>query len=87
VDEPWTGGQFRGLASRAVDDLNHLAKVRVAGSNPVFRSKVAGQSRFVSYSLVIWHLRSGRIGWSSGSWMRSKQNGWCRGYERITPSA
>ena len=40
-----SGWTFRGLSSNsddtkdAVDDLNHLAKVRVAGSNPVFRSR------------------------------------------------
>ena len=28
------------------DGTSHLAKVRVVGSNPVFRSKVAGQRRF-----------------------------------------
>ena len=28
------------------DEDHHLAKVRVAGSNPVFRSIVAGQRRF-----------------------------------------
>ena len=29
-----------------MDELDHLAKVRVAGSNPVFRSIVAGQRLF-----------------------------------------
>jgi hypothetical protein len=30
----------------AVDELKHLAKVRVAGSNPVFRSIVGVQAQF-----------------------------------------
>jgi hypothetical protein len=39
-----------------VDELNHLAKVRVAGSNPVFRSiKVPGQSGFVKLLAAMTH--------------------------------
>jgi hypothetical protein len=40
----WTGSLARGLATTLVDGNHHLAKVRVAGSNPVFRSIVTGQS-------------------------------------------
>jgi len=29
-----------------MDELKHIAKVSVAGSNPVFRSKIAGQEEF-----------------------------------------
>jgi hypothetical protein len=29
-----------------MDELKHLAKVRVAGSNPVFRSIIGGQKQF-----------------------------------------
>ena len=32
----------------AVDEVKHLAKVRVAGSNPVFRSIIAGQGQFIN---------------------------------------
>jgi hypothetical protein len=34
------GGPAKRLGPDVLDDLNHLAKVRVAGSNPVFRSKI-----------------------------------------------
>ena len=33
----------RGTSSDLVDQIHHLAKVRVAGSNPVFRSNVMSQ--------------------------------------------
>jgi hypothetical protein len=39
-----TAGQGTGT-----DYLRHLAKVGVAGSNPVFRSKVVGQKRFLEH--------------------------------------
>jgi|SRR5580704_9980332 hypothetical protein len=42
-----------------MDGIHHLAKVRVAGSNPVFRSILAGQGVFFSTPLVL------------GSWNRS----------------
>jgi hypothetical protein len=38
-------GGARWAAVDALDELKHLAKVRVAGSNPVFRSIRAGQGR------------------------------------------
>jgi hypothetical protein len=61
VDRSTTGSNSGGFGGRSMDgrpaqwipqdtldELNHLAKVRVAGSNPVFRSiKVPGQSGFV----------------------------------------
>jgi hypothetical protein len=34
-----------GTGANPKDQIQHLAKVRVAGSNPVFRSIVAGQGR------------------------------------------
>ena len=37
---------LRGIRVDCPDEKHHLAKVRVAGSNPVFRSILAGQSRF-----------------------------------------
>jgi hypothetical protein len=49
------GGQsVDGRAARrtrrdVLDELKHLAKVRVAGSNPVFRSILAGQKRFLNH--------------------------------------
>jgi len=36
-------GAARWAAVDALDELKHLAKVRVASSIPVFRSKMAGQ--------------------------------------------
>jgi hypothetical protein len=35
------------------DKIHHLAKVTVAGSNPVFRSNVAGQGRFSTAGITI----------------------------------
>ncbi len=35
----------RGTGANLVEQNRHLAKVGVAGSNPVFRSKIAGQGR------------------------------------------
>jgi hypothetical protein len=36
------------IAQDTLDELNHLAKVRVAGSNPVFRSISPGESPFLN---------------------------------------
>ena len=36
------GAAGQGTGENSVDGVNHLAKVRVAGSNPVFRSKEVG---------------------------------------------
>jgi len=36
-----------------MDENTHLAKVKVAGSNPVFRSIVAGQGRFFNPP-ILW---------------------------------
>ena len=45
----WVDGTARqGTGADPNDENHHLAKVRVAGSNPVFRSIVAGQKRFSS---------------------------------------
>ena len=44
------------------DKNHHLAKVRVAGSNPVFRSIVAGQRRLFDFSTsqtAMWFTRGG----------------------------
>ena len=38
------GGAVQRICPDALDKLKHLAKVRVAGSNPVFRSITAGRS-------------------------------------------
>ena len=59
VDRSTTGSNSGGFGGRSVDgrpaqrnrqdaldELKHLAKVRVAGSNPVFRSIAAGQRHF-----------------------------------------
>jgi hypothetical protein len=40
------GGPAQRIRLDTVDELKHLAKVRVAGSNPVFRSIAAGQGQF-----------------------------------------
>jgi hypothetical protein len=40
-----------------MDQFHHLAKVRVAGSNPVFRSIVAGQVRFFKLGRALTVIR------------------------------
>ena len=42
------GGPAQRTAKDTMDELKHLAKVRVAGSNPVFRSILAGQKQFLN---------------------------------------
>ena len=45
-----------------LDERKHLAKLRVAGSNPVFRSIVAAQGRFFR---PIWMILLGPIAYAS----------------------
>ena len=52
------GGAAQRICLDAADELKHLAKVRVAGSNPVFRSIVAGQSGFSNSRLGLAAVRS-----------------------------
>ena len=53
------GTESQGTACASMDQITHLAKVRVAVSNPVFRSIVAGQTGFV-------HPEHARVLGSSG---------------------
>ncbi len=51
-DENWVDGTAsQGTGQSLVDKIHHLAKVRVAGSNPVFGSKIPGGAHFFNPNL------------------------------------
>jgi hypothetical protein len=50
----WTSS---GSNENTVDEVTHLAKVKVAGSNPVFRSILAGQRWFFNLDIVLRVMR------------------------------
>ena len=53
---------FHGTAAHQTDHFQHLAKVRVAGSNPVFRSICAQLTYIASRGAVLPEMQSGRQG-------------------------
>ena len=54
------GTASEGTGHDPADQIHHRAKVRVAGSNPVFRSIVAGQNRFFSHRRELSVIRLSR---------------------------
>ena len=56
----------RGTRADSADEKHHLAKVRVAGSNPAFRSIGAGQRAFSGHSeegsRLVWSRAAGDVG-------------------------